>query len=263
MTTTSYTTQLQAGLGMLDETRELLSLWSPGDNATTLFQRALESGRFPSLSARRLRNIIAECFCPRYMSDGDDVTAFLRDVVHALAVNELRQLCLIYTCRANPIVADFVRQVYWSGYTAGRRLITNAQAREFVDEAIRDGRTAVSWSDTTRKRVAGYLTGTLADFGLLESAGRGDRELKAMRLEQRIAGILAYDLHFKGVADNSLVLRGEWSLFGLEPHDVTEVLKRLSLQNWLVFQSAGASVRLGWMFATRKELAGAINSGQL
>lgn len=263
MTTAAYTTQLQAGLGMIDETRELLSLWAPEDNASMLYQRSLKSGRFPSLSARRLRNIVAECFSPRYMAEGDEVTAFLRDVADALSANEFRQLCLLYTCRANPIVADFIREVYWNSYAAGRTSITNAQSREFVDEAIRDGRTSVSWSATTRKRVAGYLTGTLADFGFLEGVGRGDRKLKVAHLEQRVAGILAYDLHFKGVADNSLVLGDEWSLFGLESHDVTSALKRLSMQNWFVYQSAGTAVRLGWRFVTREELASAISNGQL
>jgi len=263
MTNVTYTTQLQAGLGMIDETRELLSLWVPGDSASRLFQRALESGRFPSLSARRLRNIIAECFGPRFMSGGDDVTAFIRDVGDALSANEFRQLCLIYTCRANQIVADFIRDVYWNSYAMSCTSITKSQARDFVDDAIRDGRTAVSWSDATRRRIAGYLTGTLADFGFLESTGRGDRELKAVHLEQRVAGILTHDLHFKDTADSGIVLADEWSLFGLEPHDTTAVLKRLSLQNWFVYQSAGATVRLGWKFTTRKELANAISDGEL
>ena len=263
MMTATYTTQLQAGLGMIDETRELLSLWAPKDSPTMLYQRSLESGRFPSLSARRLRNIVAECFSPRYMAEGDNVTAFLRDVVGKLSANEFRQLCLIYTCRANQIVADFIREVYWSSYAAGRTSITNAQARDFVDVAIRDGRTSVSWSDTTRKRVAGYLIGTLTGFGFLEAVGRGDRELKVVHLEQRVAGILAYDFHFRGVTDNSLVLGDEWSLFGLEPHDVTSVLKRLSMLNWFVYQAAGASVRLGWRFSTREELANAIINGEI
>jgi hypothetical protein len=61
-----YTTQLQAGLGLVNETKTLLDLWSPGMSANQLHQVALESGRFPTVTARRLRNIVVECFAPRY-----------------------------------------------------------------------------------------------------------------------------------------------------------------------------------------------------
>ena len=62
-----YTTQLQAGLGLVNETKTFLELWSPGMSANQLYQVALESGRFPTVTARRLRNIVVECFAPRYL----------------------------------------------------------------------------------------------------------------------------------------------------------------------------------------------------
>ena len=39
-----YTTQLQAGLGLFDETRTLLELWQPGMNGNLLKRAALASG---------------------------------------------------------------------------------------------------------------------------------------------------------------------------------------------------------------------------
>jgi hypothetical protein len=62
-----YTTQLQAGLGLITETRQLLELYEPGVSVAELTERALSSGRFPLVTARRLRNIVAECFAPRYL----------------------------------------------------------------------------------------------------------------------------------------------------------------------------------------------------
>ena len=62
-----YTTQLQAGLGLVEETKLLLSLFEPGTSTSELYEKALSSGMFPLVSARRLRNIVAECFAPRYM----------------------------------------------------------------------------------------------------------------------------------------------------------------------------------------------------
>ena len=65
-----YTSQLGAGLGLVNETKTLLDLWSPGMSANQLHEAALESGRFPTVTARRLRNIVVECFAPRYLVAG-------------------------------------------------------------------------------------------------------------------------------------------------------------------------------------------------
>lgn len=263
MTTATYTTQLQAGLGMLDETRELLDLWQPTDSTPSLYQRALDSGRFPTLSARRLRNIVAECFAPRFLSGDPAPAGFLKSIVDAITSNEFRQICLIHTCRANAIVGDFIRNVYWESYAAGRSTVAKQQAQEFVDTANRDGHTANPWSETTKKRVAGYLTGTLADFGMLEPAARADRAIVPFRMESRVAGLLAYDLHFSGLSDSRVVSSDEWSLFGLDRPEVIDSLKKLSVQNWLVYQSAASSVRLGWHYSNQEALADAISTRQL
>lgn len=65
-----YTTQLGAGLGLVDETKLLLCLYESGMTTNELYTIALNSGLFPMVSARRLRNIIAECFSPRYIKSG-------------------------------------------------------------------------------------------------------------------------------------------------------------------------------------------------
>ncbi len=66
-----YTTQLGAGLGVIAETRILLDLWHPGMTSSALYQAALDSGDFPNATARRLRNMVAECFAPRYLVKAD------------------------------------------------------------------------------------------------------------------------------------------------------------------------------------------------
>lgn len=67
-----YTAKLQAGLGLVAETKLLLRIWDPGMTASTLYKEALASGQFPNVTARRLRNIVVECFAPRYASDAPD-----------------------------------------------------------------------------------------------------------------------------------------------------------------------------------------------
>ena len=61
-----FTTQLQAGLGMINETMGLLRLWEPGETPARLAEKAIASGALARTTARRARNIVAEMFAPRY-----------------------------------------------------------------------------------------------------------------------------------------------------------------------------------------------------
>ena len=158
-----YTTQLQAGLGLPEETRQLLQVYQTGMSASQLYDAALASGRFPLVTARRLRNIVAECFAPRYMRD-PYVAARLKSLVDRLTTAELNQLLFIYTARANLVLADFVREVYWARYSAGRNDLQLEDARTFVTNSVREGKTQKPWSETTIKRISSYLMGCCADY---------------------------------------------------------------------------------------------------
>jgi len=243
---TPYTTQLQAGLGLVSETKTLLELWSPGMSANQLHQVALESGRFPTVTARRLRNIVIECFAPRYLVAGGAAAIHLKRLSSTIATADLTQLMFLFTSRANPILGDFVRQVYWGRYAGGYTHITNDDARVFVDRGIDDGKTVKRWSETTVRRVSAYLTGCCADYGMLERGLRSSRRILPFRISPVVAAYLAYELHFAGVGDNTLLTHEDWALFGLAREDVLEEIKRLSLKGLLIVQVAGDVIRISW-----------------
>ncbi len=242
----AYTTQLQAGLGLVNETKTLLDLWSPGMSANQLYQMALESGRFPTVTARRLRNIVVECFAPRYLVASGAPAAHLKRLSSTISTADLTQLMLVFTSRANRILGDFVRQVYWARYAGGYTQITNDDARTFVERAIDDGKTVKRWSETTVRRVSAYLTGCCADYGLLERGLRSNRQIISFRVSPSVAAYLAYELHFAGVGDNALLTHEDWQLFGLAREEVLEEIKRLSLQGLLIVQAAGDVIRISW-----------------
>lgn len=248
-----YTTQLQAGLGLLEETRQLLKVYQPGMSASQLYEAALASGRFPLVTARRLRNIVAECFAPRYMRD-PHVAARIKSLVDRFTTAELNQLLFIYTARANSVLADFVREVYWARYSAGRNDLQLEDARTFVANSVREGKTQNPWSETTIKRISSYLMGCCADYGLLTTTGRNQRSIAAYRILPKVAAYLAYDLKFSGLADNQIVSSSDWDLFGLERADVRDQLKRLSLQGLIIFQAASDVVHIGWTYKSMEEL---------
>lgn len=244
--TKPYTTQLQAGLGLVTETKTLLDLWSPGMSSVKLQQVALQSGRFPNVTARRLRNVVTECFAPRYLVAGGAPAAHLKRLLPTLSTTDLTQLMLVFTSRANPILGDFVRHVYWARYAGGYTQITNDDARAFVERGIDDGKTSKRWSETTVRRVSAYLVGCCADYGMLERGRRSNRRILSFRISTTVAAYLAYDLHFASVGDNALLTHEDWQLFGLAREDVLEELKRLSLKGQLIVQAAGDVIRISW-----------------
>jgi hypothetical protein len=44
----------------------------------------------------------------------------LKSLHRRIGAAEFRQLLLVYTCRANPVLGDFIRKVYWDRYAAGQ-----------------------------------------------------------------------------------------------------------------------------------------------
>ena len=248
-----YTTQLQAGLGLVQETSALLDLWEPGDTASQLCDRALESGQFPTVTARRLRNIVAECFAPRYLNPVENVAWRLKQLKAVLSGADFRQLLLLHTARANKILADFVRDVYWERYAGGYDYVTSEDAEDFVRHALDEGKTEKYWADSTVKRVCSYLLGACSDYDLLGDRTGSGRIITAGRLSSVTAAYLAYDLNDQGMADNVMAAHPDWKLFGLDEQSVRGELKNLSLQGLIVLQAAGDIVHISWRYSSMEE----------
>jgi hypothetical protein len=259
--TAKYTTQLQAGLGLVAETSRLLDLWEPGMSGQDLLKRALASGSFPTKSARRLRNLIIEAFAPRFLVDDAAPARLLKRMAGILAKDDFRSLCFLFSCRANPILGDFVREVYWTRYAAGGNSVSKEDALRFVEAAVRDGKTTSRWSESTIVRIARYLLGSCADFGLLGAMKAEARGICSYRITPTIASILAHDLHFKGLGDNAMVRSEDWGLFGIEANDVLGELKRLALQGEIILQSAGAVTHIAWKYKSMEDVAHGLAQG--
>jgi hypothetical protein len=226
-----------------------------------LFKAALASGDFPTVAARRLRNVIIEAFCPRFLTDGGAPAKLLKAISGCISKEDFRALCFVFTCRANPILADFIRQVYWPRYSAGGNSVSKEDSLNFVASAVSSGRTTTRWSDATVIRVARYLLGACADFGLLGAMKADARSIITFRITPTVASVLAHDLHFKGLGDNALLRNPDWELFGMEPEDALGELKRLSLQGELIVQSAGGITKVSWKYKSMEELADGIAKG--
>lgn len=246
---------------MVSETYLLLDLWREGMSGPDLYRAALESGHFSTLSARRLYDLITVGFAQRYLIEGGAPAKLLQAISNTFSKYEFQQVLLIYTCRIHTILADFTRQVYWNAYLAGRDTLGNEESRAFVVAAIRDAKTTTPWSPSMVRRVASYLTGCCADFGMLEEGDRIVRRILPFRAESRVSALLAYDLHFRGLADNAMLSHPDWALFGMERDDVLDEIKRLALKGLLIVQSAGGVTRISWPHKTMEELADVLAHG--
>lgn len=257
----AYTTQLQAGLGLIHETTTLLDHWQHGMKATELYRVALEAGAFPNVSARRLRNVVAECFAPRYLRGEGPPASYLQQLKPVLPSSELVQLYFLYTCRANRILGDFVRVVYWDRYASGAETIGKDDAAAFIARAIDDGKTAKRWSESTVNRVSAYLIGACHDYALLGKATRKGRRVSSFRIAPAVGTHLAYDLHLHGASDSGVLLHEDWGLFGLAPDDVRDELKRLALRGQLIVQSAASVTRISWKWRSMQEVVNVLSEG--
>lgn len=195
-----------------------------------------------------------ECFAPRYLVSNGAPAAHLKRLSTTLSTVELTQLMLVFTSRANPILGDFIRQVYWARYAGGYTQITNVDARAFVERGIDDAKTLKRWPETTVRYISGNLTGCCADYGMLERGRRSNRRIIPFSISASAAAYLAYDLHFAGVGDNALLTHEDWQLFGLAREDALEEIKRLSLKGMLIVQIAGDMIRVSWKFSSMEAL---------
>ena len=254
----SYTTKLGSGQGIIGETYLLLNLWSPGMSGSELYKVALESGMFPNISARRLKNLVLEGFAPRYLSRDAKPAMNIKTLRNIFSNKEIGQVLYLYTCRNHKILFDFIQSVYWMAYSSGKTSLSIEDARDFAIRANQDGLTSKPWGPSMIQRVPTYLIGTCSDFGLLETTKKPDRKILPVRIEPQIVVYLAYDLHFSGHGDNSLIGHSDWGLFGLDRSDVLNELKQLALKGWLIIQYAGDVTRIGWQYQSMEEVIDAL-----
>lgn len=257
-----YTTQLQAGLGMVTETLDLLRLWEPGLIPANLAERAVETGLFSRATARRARNLVAEMFAPRYLGEGGAVASRLKTLLERRFPHDaLVQLFFLQTARAQQVLRDFVIEVYWPKYMAGAVALTRADAEGFIHRALDAGRMQKRWSESTIRRVSGYLLGCCIDFGLLASGRSNERAVKRFSIRADVALYLAYDLHCMGLSDMAVVHHSDWRLFGLDAEEVIRQIKTLSYDGHLIIQSSADLVQISWKYRTMEECLDALTQG--
>lgn len=254
-----YTTQLQAGLGMIPETLDLLRVWEPGMLPSQLADRVIEEGLFSRATARRARNIVIEMFAPRFLTEGGEAASRLKILLdHRVSPDAVVQLFFLQTARAQRIFKDFVIECYWPKYSTGALSLGKEEAEKFILRALDNGRMEKRWSDSTRNIMAARLMGCCHDFGLLANNRGKNRPIQRFAIRPEVTLYLAHDLHFAGDSDMGLIQHEDWRLFGLEAQDVIRLMKNIGHDGHLVIQSSADLVQISWKYRTMGECLHAI-----
>lgn len=240
----TYTAALIKGQGLVPETSTLLAQWQPGVPVATLASEARDGGLLGRSTEARTRDIVA-AFARRYLVDGARPARVLRRL-SGTRPEVARQLMFLYTARAYPVLHDAVTEVYWPRYGAGAVQIGLADILALIRDGEARGAIDPPWSETTRRRVASNVLGTLADFGLLAGSSSARRDVRPYRLLPETALVLAYEVHADGFSDSSVLEHPDWALFGLDRDGVAQHLVRLGDDGHLIAQYAGDLLRVSW-----------------
>jgi BrxA len=263
MTAKKYTTALSKAQGMIDETFALFSIWKPGMSTQQLASLAIEEGVLSKATAKRVRDIVAEQFAPRYLVNGAQAAKQIKILFGAGAsITELKQILLIHTARANAVLYDYICETYWPKYQAGRETISKDDAIQFLESAVNIGRLPERWSDTMMNRVASYLGGCLADFGLVEAGRKSTRKILQFKIDRLTSLYLAHEAHFSGYNDSGIIAHSDWRLFGLEGIDVVRELQRVSNDHFIL-QYSGDLIRFSWNYKSIEEALRGIAAEEL
>ena len=244
---------------MVPETLELLELWEPGMTVVELKARVRGVGALGKATQVRVEDLVGRGFAQRYLIDDSKPARWLRHLLLSRAPRGLlRQLTLIYTARANLILHDFIREVFWLKYSSQAGEVTKQDARDFIDKAVSRGALEKRWSDSIVERVTRYLLGTLADFEMIASNRYSQRQVRPLFILPETIVFLAYELHFAGTDDQEIVRHRDWGLFGLLPADVISSLEKAATQGHIFIQHSGSLVRVEWKYQTMEEVLDAL-----
>ena len=234
---------------MINETLILASVFQPGMTKKQMLDTVMAENLLSTATQSRTEHIVYYFF-KRYVKPNAQIPAWLMHLRNRhVAIEGISQIMFLYTCRASTVLTDFIGKVYQDRVSRGAVSFDHKEARQFIEDAIADGKVEKPWSDATRLSLAEHISATLIDFRLIDRSKR----ILPFLMRDLTANYLLHELHFAGVADNDLPEAPEWALFGLRRYDVLRQMEKLAQQGHFLYQSSGELVRIAWQYPTMNE----------
>jgi hypothetical protein len=241
-----YDTNLSKGAGLIDETLTLLTIYEQGMSKEDFYVKVLQYDLLAKSTENRAQDIVKRVFFRRFWRDKKfDPVYHLKALREKhVSLNVIRQILLIYTCRVNPILQDFIQEVYHSSVAKGYNKLTIADYQDFIKEAIKEGIIDPPWAESMIARVGRYLNAALVDFGLIDK----EKNIRPFQVYDETVFYLAHELHFRGYTDDQILHHPDWQIFGLSPDKIVAILNRISWQGHFIVQYSGELLRVSWKY---------------
>jgi hypothetical protein len=252
-----YTIAICKGAGLVDETRQLINHWRPGEEVKAFVRRVQEEDLLGRYTAYRARDIARRVFARRFLIPSDRPARILKRMVdRGLPHKTFTEMLFLFACRADALLYDFTIQCYWEAVQRGRTHLTTADALAFFADALARGYIPRPWSDRVEVKIARGLTGMLRDVGFLQGNRRKQHghEIVPYDMSDEGAACLARDLYDAGVSDSALSAHMDWRLFGLSCEHVYDRLDKLGEERGLLIQRAGSVVSITWRVKSMEDL---------
>ena len=160
----AYTIRISKGAGLVAETRVLLREWQPGESAAQLAERVLETDLLGKSTARRVKDIVQRVFAPRYLHPEGCPAFHLKKLVESKTAGDwFRDLCLLYTARADRLVRDGVTVLLHNACDEGRIALSVDAVVSFLRDSDQNGMMDQTWSPEVKKKIARGLLKILTE----------------------------------------------------------------------------------------------------
>ncbi len=250
---TYKTTRLMIGNFPLEEIRILLSNWLPGERNVDFTNRLISSGILDKKTASAVVGKV-RMFKGWFEYPDDRAAQRLQKLVKKGGDSQiLRELVFLYKARTEPILRDFLIDVYWPAVERGEIYLSSQTVYEFIHQKQRSGQLNSDLTKSVVIHLQRAITGSLVNAGLLEQR-KSLWEYLTYRASDFLVTYLAFDLHFDGQSDNLLVDHPDWNIFGFERSHLVERLAQLEKESGMIVQHAGSLVRITWLYPSMDEV---------
>lgn len=241
-----YDSNLSKGGGLLEEILVLLEAYEPGLSKEQFYEKVFQRDLLGKTTEARASDIIRRVFFKRYWSkESFDLPGVLQKLRHRhISFSVLRQILLIYTCRTNLILRDFLTEVYFDFVNKGYHVFRKEDFTNFILQGIKDGMIDPPWSASMIERMGRYINGALKDFGFLDDK----KNVLSVQILETTANYLAHELHFRGHTDDQILHHPDWQLFDMHAPQAAELLQRISWQGHFIFQYSGELLKISWKY---------------
>jgi hypothetical protein len=246
----TYNSNLLKGTGLIQEMLVLIEAYDANESAQEFQKRVLEEGILSKSTENRTIDVVRNIFRTRFLDQKLEVTTFLKAMRDEyVSMDVITQLFLIYTCRANPILADFIYDVYYPLILNGKPKITADHPKIFIRSAISDGRIPKSWSASTIEKVSEHINACMIDFKLVDKS----KNILPFRAIEFAVNYLLHELHFQGFSDMEILHHEDWKIFNLDSGSLASIAERISFRGIFVFQYSGEILKISWNNKNMKE----------